>query len=261
MRVLRRPLVWVAVFCVFAGGAGVAYATQVATADATSVINACFKQNGTIRLVAAVSECDHNDTPISWNVQGPKGDVGPAGPQGPTGPTGPAGADGEEGEDGADGAPGTAGADGKDGAPGATGPTGPSGPTGPAGADGAPGTDGAPGANGVDGADGADGADGEDGADGVSVVSTSLPAGDANCPHGGSKLVAATGTTYACNGADGSGAAFNGSYTSPNGKYKLRVTNNGILLSGPGGSFSIERTIVRLSDGTPWAASPWSGQP
>src|SRR5687768_8471823 len=101
MRVLRRPLVWVAVLCAFAVGAGVAYATQIATADATSVINACFKQNGTIRLVAAATDCDKNDTHISWNVQGPKGDVGPAGPQGPAGPAGPAGADGEDGTDGA----------------------------------------------------------------------------------------------------------------------------------------------------------------
>ena len=96
-----------------------------------------------------------------------------------------------------------------------------------------------------------------DGVDGVGVVSTALAPGDVNCEDGGSKFVSATATTYACNGADGEdGSGFDGSFTSPNGKYKLRITDNGILLSGPGGSVSIERTIVRVSDGTPWSGHP-----
>jgi hypothetical protein len=54
------------------------------------------------------------------------------------------------------------------------------------------------------------------------------------------------------NGTNGTnGTSFNGNYTSPNGKYKLRVTNNGIVLSGPGGSVIIDRTIVRVL-GDPW---------
>lgn len=47
------------------------------------------------------------------------------------------------------------------------------------------------------------GKDGADGKDGVSVTSTALASGDANCPNGGSKFVAANGVTYACDGADG----------------------------------------------------------
>jgi hypothetical protein len=43
----------------------------------------------------------------------------------------------------------------------------------------------------------------KDGAPGVSVVATALPVGDANCSYGGVKLVAASGTTYVCNGAPG----------------------------------------------------------
>jgi hypothetical protein len=75
---------------------------------------------------------------------------------------------------------------------GKAGPAGPEGKgiTGPAGKDGANGTN------------GANGKDGSNGKDGVSVTSSTEPAG-ANCKAGGSKLVAANGTTYACNGANG----------------------------------------------------------
>ena len=115
------------------------------------------------------------------------------------------------------------------------------------------------------------GPQGGKGQDGVSVVSTALaPGDDPACVNGGTKLVSANGTTYACNGRNGTngangtngtngangtngtnGTSFNGSYTSPNGKYKLRVTNTGIVLTGPGGSVIIDRTIVRVL-GDPW---------
>jgi len=71
------------------------------------------------------------------------------------------------------------------GAPGAVGPAGPAGPAGPK------------------GADGANGANGEPGTNGTSVTSSVEKAG-ANCKAGGSKFVAANGTTYACNGENGS---------------------------------------------------------
>lgn len=77
---------------------------------------------------------------------------------------------------------GKAGPAGSVGAAGAVGPAGPTGPTGPKGADG---TSGAPGTN------------------GTSVTSSTEPKG-ANCKEGGSKFVAANGTTYACNGENGS---------------------------------------------------------
>lgn len=64
---------------------------------------------------------------------------------------------------------------------------------------GPPGRDGV---NGINGTNGADGQDGRDGIDGVSVTSEREPAG-AQCTDGGSKLTAANGVTYACNGASG----------------------------------------------------------
>ena len=42
-----------------------------ATATA-QVINACLKPNGTLKVVSAPGDCASNETPISWNVQGPK---------------------------------------------------------------------------------------------------------------------------------------------------------------------------------------------
>jgi hypothetical protein len=79
---------------------------------------------------------------------------------------------------------GSAGANGANGAAGLQGPVGPAGaggPQGPAGPTGGPGKDGAP---------------------GTSVTSSTELAG-ANCKVGGSKFVAANGTTYACNGQTG----------------------------------------------------------
>jgi hypothetical protein len=70
------------------------------------------------------------------------------------------------------------------GAAGSQGAAGPSGPQGPA------------------GANGKDGANGTNGTNGTSVTSSAEPAGS-NCKNGGSKLVAAGGTTYACNGENG----------------------------------------------------------
>lgn len=80
-----------------------------------------------------------------------------------------------------------------------------------AGKPGAPGTAGANGTTGTNGKDGAPGADGQNGADGVSVTSTESANaieghcnGTTNGGKGGSKFVSASGTTYACNGKEGS---------------------------------------------------------
>jgi hypothetical protein len=67
---------------------------------------------------------------------------------------------------------------------------------------GAAGANGANGAQGTAGANGKDGTTGTNGKDGVSVASSSEPKG-ANCAEGGSKFSAANGTTYACNGKNG----------------------------------------------------------
>jgi hypothetical protein len=81
------------------------------------------------------------------------------------------------------------------------GPTGPPGPAGVAGKDGFVGLNGEDGKDGIDGAPGATGPRGETGA---SVAVVALQVGDANCPIGGSKLVATDGTeTFICNGRPG----------------------------------------------------------
>jgi collagen triple helix repeat protein len=85
---------------------------------------------------------------------------------------------------------------GKDGAQGPAGQTGAQGPKGDAGAGGA---DGQNGQNGLDGENGKDGKNGE------SVIMTSLPKGDANCPEGGTKFTVGEEESFACNGIGGTG--------------------------------------------------------
>jgi hypothetical protein len=86
------------------------------------------------------------------------------------------------------------GANGKPGATGVQGPAGPAGAQGTAGANGKDGTNGTPGAP---------------GAPGTSVTSSVEPSGT-NCKAGGSAFVAASGTTYACNGEKGKSGTFEG---------------------------------------------------
>ena len=91
---------------------------------------------------------------------------------------------------------------------------------------------------------------GLNGQDGTSVTSEQLaPGDDAACPNGGSKFTAASGVTYACSGTNGvdgqdgqdgqdgadgrdgvdgqDGEDFSGTFTSPNGQFKLVVDNTG----------------------------------
>ncbi len=83
------------------------------------------------------------------------------------------------------------------------GPAGPRGPQGPAGLTGPAGPAGPTGPTGPTGATGGTGPAGNNGSDGVSVTSSIEPKG-AHCAEGGTKLVAANATTYACNGKEGS---------------------------------------------------------
>jgi hypothetical protein len=113
------PLVAGLVLCV-ALTAGLGYA-----AEGGSTINACkTKVLGYVRVVSASARCRKNESALSWNTVGPKGDAGPpgapgaAGPAGPAGATGPAGPAGPAGATGADGAPGPAGPQGPKGDPG-----------------------------------------------------------------------------------------------------------------------------------------------
>jgi hypothetical protein len=74
----------------------------------------------------------------------------------------------------------------------------------------------------------------------MSPTVAQLAAGDANCPAGGASITdAASHVGYVCNGTNGTngsdGEAFAGTFTSPNGQYKLEVADTGITLQGPVG--------------------------
>jgi hypothetical protein len=72
--------------------------TRIAEAE---VIYACTnKKTGELFEVAGPGDCKKNQTPVSWNIQGPAGPTGPTGPTSATGPTGPTGATGPTGPTG-----------------------------------------------------------------------------------------------------------------------------------------------------------------
>jgi hypothetical protein len=76
----------------------VASAAYAAIPDAAGVIHACYKKNGSVRLLDTETQppgtCAKHETAVSWNVQGPQGPPGPAGERGDAGPPGPPGAAG-----------------------------------------------------------------------------------------------------------------------------------------------------------------------
>src|SRR5882724_13660152 len=83
--------------------------TAVAVADTPSVdqqIHACVSRGligigaGSIRIVSDTNQCRGNETPLTWNQQGPAGPQGAPGPQGATGAQGPVGAQGAVGAQG-----------------------------------------------------------------------------------------------------------------------------------------------------------------
>jgi hypothetical protein len=113
---------------------------------------------------------------------------------------------------------------------------------------------------------------GVNGQDGVSVTSQSLaPGDDPACPNGGSKFTAENGVSYACNGSNGQngqngengqdgqdgrdgldgrdgqdGQDFSGTFTSPNGQYKLVVDDTKARLEGPLGRVEIVGNGVQI---------------
>ena len=110
------------------------------------------------------------------------------------------------------------------------------GKAGKAGANGAAGATGSQGPAGANGKDGVNGTNGANGSNGVGVTSSVEPKG-ANCKEGGSKFVAASGTTYACNGATGF------TETLPAGKTEVGAW----FISGPPKYAPFETTIARSS--------------
>jgi hypothetical protein len=152
------------------GGAAV-WATTSAPPSTPTTIWACkINVTGLVRVVDGPGQCSSRyETPLSWNVVGPKGATGatgPAGAKGATGPAGPIGPQGPKGDKGATGATGPAGATGAAGPAGAKGDTGATGATGPGGAKGDTGATGAQGPAGATGATGAQGPPGPAGTGG-----------------------------------------------------------------------------------------------
>lgn len=111
--------------------------------------------------------------------------------------------------------------------------------------------------------------EGVNGQDGVSVTSETLaPGDDAACPNGGSKFTAANGVSYACNGTDGQdgvdgqdgqdgvdgqdgadgadGQDFDGTFTSPNGLFKVVVDDTTARLEGPSSKVVVDGLSARL---------------
>jgi hypothetical protein len=99
---------------------------------------------------------------------------------------------------------------------------------------------------GPQGSPGAPGAPGAPGQDGKSVV---MGDAGANCANGGVSLTVGADTRYVCNGADGQDGVFTGHFQSPNGQYKLDVTDSGIALLGPNGMVHLDSTGISLNSG------------
>ena len=78
---------------------GVAWAT---TPGDDGTIQGCkAKKSGALRVVASPADCSKNELSISWNRNGPQGEVGAAGANGSDGKDGANGTDGKDGKDGA----------------------------------------------------------------------------------------------------------------------------------------------------------------
>jgi hypothetical protein len=158
----RTILIFTSIIVLIFSAAGVYAATM--DSSNTSTIYACqTNQTGLLRVVVANTACKNNETALSWNVIGPKGDkgdMGATGPQGPKGDTGAMGAIGTAGPQGPAGIDGAVGLQGTQGPKGDTGEQGPVGPTGQQGLEGVQGTVGATGLQGPQGLQGVPGAQG-----------------------------------------------------------------------------------------------------
>jgi hypothetical protein len=123
------------------------------------------------------------------------------------------------------------------------------------------------------------GPQGPQGVPGISVTTAALSVGDPNCPTGGIAVTAVSGQTYVCNGrqglqgdrglqgdtgpqgaqgvqgppgaqgpqgpaGDAGGAA---TLTSPNGVFKVDITDHGVYLRGPSGTVYVNRFKADVS--------------
>jgi hypothetical protein len=114
---------WVGGLAAGLATAGVVAMVRAAIPDASGVIHACYRSNGSLRLVDK-STCAANETALIWNQNGPPGVVGPEGAPGPQGlavPQGPAGLPGVAGPQGISGRQGAQGSSGPSGLAGVSG--------------------------------------------------------------------------------------------------------------------------------------------
>jgi hypothetical protein len=91
---------------------------------------------------------------------------------------------------------------------------------------------------------------GTPGAPGQDGQSVALGDAGANCANGGVSLTVGSDTRYVCNGANGADGVFTGHFESPNGLYKLDVTDAGIALHGPNGRIDLTNTDTKVRSGT-----------
>jgi hypothetical protein len=70
-------------FAGFVGGGLVS--TAAAHGGDTTVVHACVKDNGNVRIIGASEDCKAQETAQHWSITGPAGPAGPAGPGGPAG--------------------------------------------------------------------------------------------------------------------------------------------------------------------------------
>jgi hypothetical protein len=95
---LRGRRLAIATLAIFAVAGGVAYA---AILDASDVYHACLSTSGSIRIIDPdADQCKANETAITFNQSGHKGDPGSPSAQGPPGVNGTNGARGPAGADG-----------------------------------------------------------------------------------------------------------------------------------------------------------------
>lgn len=102
----------------------------------TQVINACVKKDGKIEIILpdkSDQNCSKDETKLSWNVVGPKGEKGDLGETGPQGQKGDPGQLGPQGLQGPQGPKGDSGENGLQGLQGPKGDPGPQGIQGPKG--------------------------------------------------------------------------------------------------------------------------------
>jgi len=97
---------------------------------------------------------------------------------------------------------------------------------------------------------------GRDGNDGTGPAVAQIAAGDRSLCSGagGAAITDASGSTaYVCNGTNGNDAQpFSGSFTSPNGNYRIDVTDAGIMLksASPDASIKVDGGGVRIKSAT-----------